>query len=88
MLVWEDVAKNFQKFLLYGLQDIRVWIDKNPFFWPCKKQGSSISQGHICIKKNVHVGGASLDSYFKAIWLHAWKISNHLELYSALWKAR
>jgi len=33
-------------------------------------------------EKNVQNGGASLDSYFKASWLHAWKISNHLELYN------
>jgi len=39
------------------------------------------SKGHICIK-NVQNGGALLDSFFKASWLHARKISDHLELYN------
>jgi len=32
--------------------------------------------------KNVHVGGAPLDSFFKASWLHTWKILGDLELFN------
>jgi len=46
MLVWKDVGK-ISEFLLCGLQDISVWIDKNPY----KKPGSYTSQGHIFMKK-------------------------------------
>jgi len=35
-----------------------------PLFWALQKNG------HICIK-NVQNGGASLDIFFKASWLHA-----------------
>jgi len=83
MLVWEDVGigKKIQKFPLCKLQDIHVWIDKNPFFGPMKIWATTLHKVTF-VWKNVHVGGASLNSFFKASWLHAWKDWDHLELYN------
>jgi len=72
-------VEKLQEFSPSGLQDISIWIDKNPFFGLVKNMAAS--QGHIC-RKNVQIGGASLNSFFEASWLHAWKFSNHLELYN------
>ncbi len=37
-----------------------------------KNQGAELHKGtFVC--KNVQNGGASLDSFFKTSWLHAWK---------------
>jgi len=43
---------------------------QEPFFLPCKKPGSCTSQGQICMKNDQN-GGASLNSFFQASWLHA-----------------
>jgi len=40
------------------------------------------------VSKNVLNGGASLDSFFKAIWLHALKFSDYLELYNTTYRKK
>jgi len=40
------------------------------FRGPREKTGSCTSQAHICMKKYPN-GAVSLDSFFKASWLHA-----------------
>jgi len=72
--------KEIQKFPPCRLQDIDVWSDKNPFFGPAKIQAAELHKVTFVWKK-FQSDGYSLDSFFTTSWLHAWKFSNHLELY-------
>jgi len=68
MLVWKDVEK-IPKFSPCRLQDISIWSDKNLFFDLAKNRAVALHKvTFVC--KNVQNGGASLDSFFKASWLH------------------
>jgi len=78
-LDWEDVEKNSKLSIVYYVDC--VWRDKNLFWGPYKNPGTFTSQGHI-LMKNVQNGGYSLDLFFKASWLHAWKNLDDLELYN------
>jgi len=73
--------EKFQNFPPCRLQDISVWSDKNPIFAPAKIQ-AAVLQKITFVWKNVQNGGYSLISLFKSSCLHAWKFSNHLELYN------
>jgi len=61
---------SFQKFLPYRLQDMYLAFEltyKNLALQKTKML--HFTKSHF-YEKNVHVGGASLDSFFKASWLH------------------
>jgi len=73
--MWE----NFQNFPPCGLQDFSVWIDKNPFLGLAKNKEDELHKVTF-LWKNVTIGGDSLDSFFKASLLYAWKFSNLLKL--------
>jgi len=79
-MVWEDEEK-FQKFQPCRLQGISIWIDKNPFGGLMKNWAATLHKVTF-LWKNVPNSIYSLDSFFKASWLHAWKFSDHLELYN------
>jgi len=74
-------VEKISEFPLHGLQDMNFQILKNPFLGPAKTQAVALHK-HTFIQKNVQNGGASLESFFKASWLHARKISDYLELYN------
>jgi len=82
-LVWKDLKK-IQKFPPCRLQDISVWIDKNPFIGPTKNMAATIHKVTF-VWINIHIGGASLGSFFKANWLYDW---NHLELYNTTYRKK
>jgi len=71
--------KKFQKFLPHKLQDMSFWIHKNPFEGPTKTKAAAL-YNLTFVWKNVHVEGASLDSFFKASWLHIWKNIRSFEI--------
>jgi len=79
------MLKKFERFPLYIecmiLTWFEFWSDKNPFGGPKKNWTATL---HIVtfVWKNVQNGGASLDSFLNASWLHACKFLNHLELYN------
>jgi len=77
----EKMWKKFQKFPSCRLLDNSVWSDKSPFFAPMKTRAAALHKVTF-VWKYVQNGGASLDSFFKASWLHAWKNSHHFELYN------
>jgi len=71
MLTWEHVEK-IQKFPPCALEDMSFRIHNNPFFGPSKNRAAALHNVPF-VWKNVQNGGASLDSFFKASWLYAWK---------------
>jgi len=83
-LVWKDVEK-IQKNSPCRLQDISIWIDKNLFIGPTNT-GQLHSTRVTFVWKNIQNGSYCLDSFFKASWLHAWKNSDHLELFNMHYK--
>jgi len=64
--------KKFQKIPPCGLQVMSFRIHKNPIFYPTKTRAGALHKLTF-VWKNVQNGGESLDSFFKASWLHAWK---------------
>jgi len=67
--------KDFRNFHHVNCKILMFWSD-NLFFGP-PKEGVAALHKVTFVWKNVQNGGASLDSYFKASWLHAWKILDH-----------
>jgi len=58
-----------------------IWSDKNPFSG-LAKTWAAVLHKFTFVWKNVQNGGYSLNFFFKASWLHAWKILGHLKLYN------
>jgi len=78
---FEKMWKKIQKFSPCRLQDISIWSNKNPFFVTMKSRAAALHKVKSLWKKSQN-GCNYMDSFFKASWLHAWKILDHLESYN------
>jgi len=64
------MLKKNQKFPRCGLQELVFEVTNILFLAMLKNRQLHFTRSHL-YEKNIHDGGASLDSIFKASWLHA-----------------
>jgi len=77
-LSWEDVEK-ISEISTAWIARYELLNSQTFFFCLVKKRATALHKLTF-VWKNVQNGGASLDSFFKSSWPHAWKISDHLKL--------